>query len=177
MSEENVEIVRRMYEAFHSGDAEGALAHFDPDVVVDASSARPDGGRGQGHEQLNAIVNAWVGTWDEWREEIGEMRDLGSRVLVLSVQYGRGKGSGVEVEAPYALLYDVQGGKITRLTMFRTSRKPSKPPGCRSSRELRVGREAVLAGTKAVAASMARYCTGDVAGERRDRPEGHRRLR
>jgi hypothetical protein len=26
MSQENVEIVRRMYEAFHSGDADGPLA-------------------------------------------------------------------------------------------------------------------------------------------------------
>jgi ketosteroid isomerase-like protein len=94
MSQENVEIVRRMYEAFHSGDADRALAHFDPDVVVDASKARPDGGKGQGHEQLNAIVNAWMGTWEEWREEIADIRDLGSQVLVLSVQYGRGKGSG-----------------------------------------------------------------------------------
>jgi uncharacterized protein len=120
MSEENVEVVRRMYDAFHSGDANGALAHFDPNVVVDASRARPDGGRGQGREQLNAIVAAWMGTWDEWREEIAEIRDLGSRVLVLSVQHGRGKGSGVEVEAPYALLYDVHGGKITHMTMFPT---------------------------------------------------------
>jgi ketosteroid isomerase-like protein len=58
MSQENVEVVRRMYDAFHSGDADGALAHFDPNVVVDASRARPDGGRGQGREQLNAIVTA-----------------------------------------------------------------------------------------------------------------------
>jgi uncharacterized protein len=118
MSEENVEVVRRMYNAFHSGDADGALAHFDPEVVVDASKARPDGGRGQGREQLNVIVAAWMGTWDEWHEEIEEMRDLGSQVLVLSVQRGRGKGSGVEVEARYALLYDVHGGKITRLVMY-----------------------------------------------------------
>jgi ketosteroid isomerase-like protein len=46
MSQENVEVVRQMYEVFHSGDADGALAHFDPNVVVDASRARPDGGRG-----------------------------------------------------------------------------------------------------------------------------------
>ena len=46
------------------------------------------------------------------------MRDLGSQVLVLSVQHGRGKGSGVEVEARYALLYDVHGGKITRLARY-----------------------------------------------------------
>jgi hypothetical protein len=81
-------------DAFHSGDADGALAHFDQNVVVDASRARPDGGKGQGREQLNAIVTAWMGTWDEWREEIAEMRDLGSRVLVLSVQHGRGKEAG-----------------------------------------------------------------------------------
>ena len=62
MSEENVEVVRGMYDAFHSGDADGALAHFDQDVVVDASKARPDGGRGQGREQLNVIVAAWMGT-------------------------------------------------------------------------------------------------------------------
>jgi ketosteroid isomerase-like protein len=119
MSQENVEIVRRMYDAFHTGDADGALAHFDPDVV----------GKGQGREQLNAIVTAWMGTWDEWREEIAEMRDLGSRVLVLSVQHGRGKGSGVEVEAPYALLYDVHGGKITRLTMFPTQEQALEAAG------------------------------------------------
>jgi ketosteroid isomerase-like protein len=47
------------------------------------------------------------------------MRDLGSQVLILSVQHGRGKGSGVEVEARYALLYEVQGGKITRLDMYK----------------------------------------------------------
>jgi uncharacterized protein len=131
MSEENVEIVRRMYDAFHSGDADGALAHFDPDVVVDASKARPDGGRGQGREQLNVIVAAWMGTWDEWWEEIEEMRDLGSQVLVLSVQRGRGKGSGVEVEARYALLYDVHGGKITRLVMYADQAQALEAAGLR----------------------------------------------
>jgi hypothetical protein len=29
MSEENVEVVRQMYDAFYRGDADGALAHFD----------------------------------------------------------------------------------------------------------------------------------------------------
>jgi ketosteroid isomerase-like protein len=119
MSQENVEIVRRMYDAFYSGDVEAALAHFDPDVVVDASKGRPDMGIGRGREQVRRMVTTWVGTWDEWREEIEEMRDLGSRVLVLTLQHGRGRGSGVEVEAPWAVLYDVHGGKITRMALYR----------------------------------------------------------
>jgi ketosteroid isomerase-like protein len=118
MSQENVEIVRRMYDAFHSGDVEGALAYFDPDVVADASQARPDLPKGHGHEELRQIVSSWVGAWDEWREEIEEMRDLGSRVLVFIVQRGRGKGSGIEVEAANAALYDLDGGKITRMALF-----------------------------------------------------------
>jgi hypothetical protein len=47
------------------------------------------------------------------------------------VQHGRGKGSGVEVEAPYALLYDVRWGKITRLTMFPTQEAALEAAGLR----------------------------------------------
>ena len=35
MSRENVEIVKRMYAAFHGADTESALAHFDSEVAVD----------------------------------------------------------------------------------------------------------------------------------------------
>ena len=106
-----------MYEAFHRGDADGALAFFDPEVVVDASR-RVDGGIGHGREELNAIITRWVGTWDEWREEIEEIRNVGSRVYVVSTQRGRGKGSGIEVENRYGMLYELHGDKITRLTVY-----------------------------------------------------------
>jgi ketosteroid isomerase-like protein len=117
MAPENVELVRRMYAAFHGGDAEGALACFDPDVVVDATR-RVDGWIGHGREDLNRIISSWIGAFDEWSEEIEEMRDLGDHVYVASVQRGRGKGSGVEVEQRYALLYHVEGGRITRMTVY-----------------------------------------------------------
>jgi ketosteroid isomerase-like protein len=34
------------------------------------------------------------------------------------VQRGRGRGSGVDVEARYTFLYDVHGGKITRMALY-----------------------------------------------------------
>jgi ketosteroid isomerase-like protein len=117
MSQENVEVVRRMYEAFHGGDAEGALAFFDPEVVVDASRG-VDGGIGHGREELSATISGWVSTFDEWREEIEEMRDLGSQVCVVSTQHGRGKGSGIETKTRYAVLYEVRGNRITRMTLY-----------------------------------------------------------
>src|SRR3954451_24400182 len=98
MSEENVEFVRSMYDAFQSGDPDGALSHFDEDVLVDTGSARPDLSVGKGREYLSTVVGSWTAAWDGWTDEIDEMRDLGSRVLVVSVQRGRGKGTGIEVE-------------------------------------------------------------------------------
>ena len=117
MSQENVEVVRRIYQAFHSGDFERALAHFDPDVVVDATM-RVDAGIGHGREELYAIVGRWVGAFDEFREEIEEMRDLGSQVCVVSTQHGRGRGTGIETETRYAVLYEVRESQITRMTMY-----------------------------------------------------------
>jgi hypothetical protein len=78
MSQTNVEMIERMYEAFYRGDAEGALANFDPGVEVDASM-RADVGIVHGREGVRDTVARWVGAWDEWREEIEEIRDLGSR--------------------------------------------------------------------------------------------------
>jgi ketosteroid isomerase-like protein len=120
MSQENVDVVRRMYEAFHSGDAETSLGEFDPDVVVD-HSVRPDGGIGRGREFLATSIGAWVGTFEDWSEEIDEIRDLDDHgVLVLLTQRGRGKGSGVEVATPYGVLFEVSAGKITSLRLFAT---------------------------------------------------------
>jgi ketosteroid isomerase-like protein len=117
MSEENVEVVRRMYDAFHGGDAEGALASFDADVFVDATR-RLDGGITRGREELRRSITQWIGTFEAYHEEIEEIRDLGDVVFVVLTQRGRGKGSGVEVEARFALLYEVRDGRITSLVVY-----------------------------------------------------------
>jgi ketosteroid isomerase-like protein len=117
MSEENVEVVRRMYEAFHGGDFEGALAYFDADVFAD-QSRRLGGGISRGREELRQSLAEWIGTFEAYREEIEEIRGLGNLVFAALTQHGRGKGSGVEVQTRFALLYEVCDGKITSLVMY-----------------------------------------------------------
>jgi ketosteroid isomerase-like protein len=117
MSEANVELVRRMYESFLSGDAKAALSCFTEDVLVDATR-RLDGKVGRGHEYLNRMVAEWVGTFDDYSEEIEELRDLGSRVLVLLTQRGRGRGSGVEVEIHPAVLYEIKNDLISGVVPY-----------------------------------------------------------
>jgi ketosteroid isomerase-like protein len=117
MPEGNVEIVRWMYEAFSAGDLEGTLAHFAPDVVVDATR-RFDGQMGHGHDELSAIIGRWLGAFEEWHEDIEELRDVGSHVCVVATQRGRGKESGIETETRYAVLYELCEGLITSMTLY-----------------------------------------------------------
>jgi ketosteroid isomerase-like protein len=128
MSEENVEVVRRMYEAFHGGDADRALSYFAPAVVADFSR-RLGGGIGHGREGLRRIITEWVGTFEGFHDEIEEIRDVGGLVYVIATQRGRGKGSGVDVETTYALLYEIDGDKITRLTGYRTTTEALEAAG------------------------------------------------
>jgi ketosteroid isomerase-like protein len=115
---QSVEVVRRMYAAREDGDGEGVLACFHSGVVLDPRP-RMDSGIVVGREELVRVIGEWTGEFDDWREEIHEIRDLGSQVYVVATQRGRGKGSGIDVETLYALLYEVSGDQITRITLFR----------------------------------------------------------
>jgi ketosteroid isomerase-like protein len=92
---------------------------FHPDVVLDARP-RMDSVVVQGREEAGRVIGEWVGAFDNWREEIHEIRDLGRHVYVVATQRGRAKASGMEIEARYALLYQVEGSRITRVTLFAT---------------------------------------------------------
>ena len=117
MSQENVEAVERMLELFHAGNAEDALARFSPDVVTDASR-RPDRRVGRGRTELGRIIGEWMAAWENWTEEIHEIRDVGDRVLVVATQRGRGRESGVEVATNYATIYGLRDGEITSVTLY-----------------------------------------------------------
>jgi ketosteroid isomerase-like protein len=106
-----------MYEAFHSGDLESARAYFDPDVVVDVRG-RADIGVGRGPDFLVQTIASWVEAFDDWREEIEDVREVEGRVLVVAVQHGRGKDTGIAVTQRYGIVYEVEGGAILGLTMY-----------------------------------------------------------
>ena len=129
MPEENVEVVRGMYEAFSRGDADASLSCLDPDVVLDATH-RVDGRIGRGRDEAARMLGEWLSTWEDWTEEVEEIRDLGdNRVLVLSTQRGRGRGSGLDFENKFGMLYELDQGKIVRWTVYDDRSKALKAAG------------------------------------------------
>src|SRR3989440_5504133 len=116
MSQENVEIVKRSYEAFNRRDVDRATELLDPDVELhgtiggleeDLVVRGPDGIKQRFEIEDNEI-------WDEHRIEPQEFIDAGDRVVVLQREYQRSKG-GVELVIDTASILDLRGGRIVRI--------------------------------------------------------------
>src|SRR5687767_9138987 len=75
MSQENVEIVRRMYDAYNRGDFESALADFAPDVEWSDPPDNPGGRTWHGPEGVQGALATWQGAWQDFRYEIQELID------------------------------------------------------------------------------------------------------
>src|SRR5918999_3565320 len=98
MSEENVEIVRGMLEAWNRGDYESAQEPLDPEIVAEMRGGTPLDGTYQGLPAFVAVMAKFWGTFEDFRSEVEEFRSEGDTVFATVHHYGRGKSSGVSVE-------------------------------------------------------------------------------
>jgi ketosteroid isomerase-like protein len=116
----NLDLVRSLYADWERGDWSSVdWAHPEIEFVA-ADGPAPWTVRG-----VAALGDAWrefLDTWQEWRVEAEEYRELdGERVLVLIRIGGRGKASGLDVgqmSAKGANLFHIRSGKVTRLALY-----------------------------------------------------------
>jgi ketosteroid isomerase-like protein len=111
MSQENVEIVRRMWDATLGDDPVSALSFYDPDVEWDGTNL-PDGKVARGHEAIVDHVLRWAEMWDDWTVEPEQFIDAGGdQVIVVLRETGR-SDSGLQMDERHAELYIVRDGKV-----------------------------------------------------------------
>ena len=120
MSAENVEIVRRMCEAYARRDWDAATEALDPDIVWDASTytSWPDSPAFRGREGVRDFFRRFLGTWESYEVEFSEFIDAGDAVVAVVHDRGIGKGSGVEVSRTFAQLWRVRDGKAVEFTAY-----------------------------------------------------------
>ncbi|MBA2764904.1 MAG: nuclear transport factor 2 family protein, partial [Thermoleophilaceae bacterium] len=101
MSQENVEIMRRLYEAIERRDSEAVFALYDPDVEWDMSGY-PYGemlaARSRGHAALQAFWRELYEAWGSYEHEVHELIDAGDHVVSIVTDRAQGRASGAEVE-------------------------------------------------------------------------------
>jgi uncharacterized protein len=118
MSQENVEIVRAMLNAFNRGDFEASLQFLDEGVEWHDPPDVPDAGVHRGPEEVRRWMARWLGAWESYTAEAEELIDAGDQVVVVHHERGRGKGSGAEVEHRSANLFDLRNEKVVRRRPF-----------------------------------------------------------
>ena len=115
MSQENVEVVRRAFDAWAHRDVEAFLRVVDPAVEVQSAIiGGAEGNTYRGHQGVREWMAESDAAFEELRVEREEYRDAGDLVLNLCHLYARGSESGVELDAPLAWLCTLRGGKIVR---------------------------------------------------------------
>ena len=116
MSQENVEVVRRMWDAFLRRDFEEALSAFHPDVEWDGTNL-PDGTISRGHQAIVDHSARWFAMWDDWTIELGEFVAVGDNVVVFIRERGRSK-TGIDMDERHAEVYTLKDGRIVRRRGF-----------------------------------------------------------
>jgi ketosteroid isomerase-like protein len=115
VSEENVEIVRRVIDARNRGDREAAFAYAAPDIEFDYSgSAGPWAGIYRGVAATQRLWDGMDEVFSEFRWEPEEFIDAGEAVVVIMRFHSRGRGSGVETVSRGAQVYWLNDGKVVR---------------------------------------------------------------
>jgi ketosteroid isomerase-like protein len=125
MSQENVELVRRLLEMFARRDHEAVFAFYDPDIEWNAEtsvgSVAPGGmddlsGVYHGHDGVRTYWRRWLQAWKDLEFEVQDVLDAGEEVVALirnQRQWGRHSGIVTEMP-PYGLVFTIRGGKVVR---------------------------------------------------------------
>jgi ketosteroid isomerase-like protein len=113
MSDENVEIVRRVNDAFRAADWDAALSPYDDEAELDMTRM-PAGGVYPGPDGVHEFFGRWIAAWDRFEAERLDLIDAGDAVILVNRITAVGKGSGAEVQMRSADVFFMKDGKIVR---------------------------------------------------------------
>jgi ketosteroid isomerase-like protein len=119
MSQENVAIAKRVIDAYNRRalDLLGELVTSDFEFFP-AMLREVEGTSYRGREGMAAYFEEAAETWEQTTVVAEEIYDLGDRVLALGRLFGRGRGSGVEVDMAQGFLSDFREGKMSRTRAY-----------------------------------------------------------
>jgi ketosteroid isomerase-like protein len=120
MPQENVDVVRRAWDAWLRGDLPGVFSNFDPEVVWDTSHFHdwPEAAY-HGIDGVERFLTEWLEVWADYEMDVDDViATPDGRVVSLLRQRGRGRDSGLPMEMSLAQIATFQDGKVTRLDNY-----------------------------------------------------------
>jgi ketosteroid isomerase-like protein len=118
MPEKNVEIASCAYAAFNHGGVEAAMEFFHPEIEIHDFPEIPDTRTYRGHDGFRELHRNVDALFEDMRWEPVEYIDAGDNLIVMTRTVGKGRGSGVEVDATVAHVWTIRDGKAHRLRLL-----------------------------------------------------------
>ena len=126
VAQENVQVVRRIYESFGSGDIPAVLEQMDQSIEWN-----------EAENFVYADLNPYIGPqavleglftrlgseWEGFAPTPEEWLDAGDRVVVLGTYTGTYKATGREVRAQFAHVWGVRGGRVESLQQYTDTKQ------------------------------------------------------
>lgn len=117
-SQENVEIIRRGYEAYNAGDLATLRELYDPAVVWHHLEGWPEPGPSVGRDAVLREVEQLHEAWPvgDALQPVGDFIAAGNQVVVRAAW--RGSGSGPDATMEFSYLFTLRKGRIITIQMF-----------------------------------------------------------
>lgn len=91
---------------------------MDPEIEWSEGTEVPERRVYQGHEGVMRQQEQFEEAWESFRIEPVDFAASGDKLVVIVQLWGRGRGSGVEVEARGAHLWEFRNGKAVRFEIY-----------------------------------------------------------
>ena len=114
MSQENVEVVRRIFEGWATGDLSAGVEHFDRHVAFIVSRDFPAWGAKLGRDGVAQYMRDFLAQWEHATFTATRLRAAGDTVLADVVQHAKGRASGIEGDLRFFMLFTFRGPRIVR---------------------------------------------------------------
>jgi ketosteroid isomerase-like protein len=129
MTQDNVELMRSLYDALGRGDVPTVLSAMDPKIEWNEAEGFPyaDGNPYVGPDAVAEGVLTRLGTeWDYWNIATEDVFGAGDRVVVTGRYRAKNKKSGATLDAQFAHHWTLRDGRITRFQQYTDTGQAQK---------------------------------------------------
>ena len=119
MRAEDLEALRRGYEAMSRGELDSVLEMVDPEIEWVPGEGAPEAGTYIGRDGFIAFIGSWTESFDEFRLEPEELFAEGECAIVVVHQSGRGHSSGIALDIRTVHVWTIREGVAVGWAAYR----------------------------------------------------------
>jgi ketosteroid isomerase-like protein len=128
MSQENLELVMRIYDAFNRGDGRSVVEAADPAVSIEDYGVL-DGTSYQGRRGVWDFIAFQAESFRGQRAELQDVTEADNTLVVVVRLSGEGVSSGAPVATEFTHAWEFRDARVSRLRIFRSKREALEAVG------------------------------------------------